>query len=69
MRHVEETYEQPMPCPECDEDTPHDMREGVDSGGLEFTEGECQRCGYTGAICTGTRPELRDVATGTRARR
>jgi len=60
MRHVEQTTEKALPCPDCTEDTLHAVREGVDSGGLEFTEGECQRCGYTGAICTGTRSELRD---------
>lgn len=55
---VKRTYEKPVPCPECDEETPHTMRDGVDGGRIEYTEGECQRCGYTGRVCTGIREHM-----------
>ena len=54
MDHVEQTTEKPIHCPECDDETPHVVREGVAARWIEYTEGECQRCGYTSRVCTGT---------------
>ncbi len=55
---VERTHEKPVPCPDCGTETPHAMRDGVDGGWVEYTEGECQRCGYTSAVCTGIREHM-----------
>jgi uncharacterized paraquat-inducible protein A len=43
-------------CPDCDTETPHAVRDGVD-GPHEYTEAECKRCGSTVRVRTGTSDE------------